>query len=280
MPVKRDDSGRRYVQAEVEVIGTPEEVWQAIATGPGISSWFVPTQVETNQDGAPAKFVSHFGPDASMDSVASVTAWEPPRRFVAESAGERPNDPTVATEWTVEARSGGTCIVRVVHSWFASSDDWDSQFEGHESGWAAFFRILRLYLGSFQGQPCSAFQLMAFTSESTSKAWEILTHPLGLRDPSEGQRVTSPAEAPSVSGVVERVGAPEYPELLLRLDTPAPGIAHLFAMPMGGSTCVPVRLYLYGDQAAVVAAREEPLWQALIDERFQPAAEASPGKST
>ena len=44
MPVKKDASGRRSVEAEVEVPGTPEEVWQAIATGPGISSWFVPTE--------------------------------------------------------------------------------------------------------------------------------------------------------------------------------------------------------------------------------------------
>jgi uncharacterized protein YndB with AHSA1/START domain len=256
MPVKKDASGRRYVQAEVEVVGTPEEVWKAIATGPGISSWFVPTEFQTDQAGKPAKVVSHFSPDGSMDSVATVTAWEPPRRFVADSPGERPNDPSVATEWTVEARSGGTCIVRVVHSWFADSEDWDREYEGHEQGWSAFFRILRLYLGSFQGQPCSAFQLMAFTPEPKSKAWEILMHPLGLRDPSEGQRVTSTAGAPRLSGVVERVGAPEYPEeLLLRLDAPAPGIAHLFAMPMGGNTCVPVRLYLYGDQAAAVAAR-------------------------
>ena len=35
MPVKKDASGRRSVEAEVEVPGTPEEVWQAIATGPG-----------------------------------------------------------------------------------------------------------------------------------------------------------------------------------------------------------------------------------------------------
>ncbi len=42
MPVKIDDSGMRSVQAEVEVPGTPEEVWQAIATGPGVSAWFVP----------------------------------------------------------------------------------------------------------------------------------------------------------------------------------------------------------------------------------------------
>ena len=42
MSVKKEASGRRSVQVEIEVPGTPEEVWQAIATGPGISSWFVP----------------------------------------------------------------------------------------------------------------------------------------------------------------------------------------------------------------------------------------------
>ena len=44
MSVKKE-SGRRWVQVEVEVHGTPEEVWQALATGPGISSWFVATEV-------------------------------------------------------------------------------------------------------------------------------------------------------------------------------------------------------------------------------------------
>ena len=40
MSVKKEASGRHSVQVEVEVPGTPEEVWQAIATGPGISAWF------------------------------------------------------------------------------------------------------------------------------------------------------------------------------------------------------------------------------------------------
>jgi len=59
MSVKKDESGRRSVQAEVEVPGTPEEVWQAIATGPGISSWFVPSEVEERAGGTA---VSHFSP--------------------------------------------------------------------------------------------------------------------------------------------------------------------------------------------------------------------------
>ena len=51
MSVQKDGSGKRWVQAEVEVPGTPEEVWRAIATGPGISSWFVPSEVDEREGG-------------------------------------------------------------------------------------------------------------------------------------------------------------------------------------------------------------------------------------
>ena len=141
MSVKKEPSGRRSVQVEVEVPGTPEEVWRAIATCQGISSWFVPTRSEERAGG---QEVSNFGP--GMDSSSTITSWEPPRRFVTEGVMGAPGSPTVATEWTVEARSGGTCIVRVVHSLFASTDDWDDQLDSLEQGWPAIFRILRRYL--------------------------------------------------------------------------------------------------------------------------------------
>ena len=35
MPVRKDDSGRRWVEMEFLVPGTPAQVWHAIATGPG-----------------------------------------------------------------------------------------------------------------------------------------------------------------------------------------------------------------------------------------------------
>ena len=174
MPVKKDASGRRSVEAEVEVPGTPEQVWQAIATGPGISSWFVPSDVEERDGG---KAVSQFAPDGSMDSVGKVTTWSPPHRFVVET---QEGAGTVATEWTVEARAGGTCVVRVVHNWFASTDDWDDQMEGHTHGWPLFFRILRLYLAHFQGQHGVSFQLMATAPEPTLTAWNALTNHWGL----------------------------------------------------------------------------------------------------
>src|SRR5262245_46517908 len=172
MPVKKDKEGHRSVEAQVEVPGSPEEVWRAIATGNGISSWFVPSTVEEREGGAA---FSNFGP--GMEAVAKITAWNPPQRFVTES-DEGPGK--VATEWTVEARNGGTCVVRVVHRWFASTDDWDAQFEGHTYGWAAFFRILRQYLTYFPGQNCSAFQLAAFSERSTPDIWQTVVGGLAI----------------------------------------------------------------------------------------------------
>jgi uncharacterized protein YndB with AHSA1/START domain len=262
MPVKKDASGRRSVQAEIEVPGTAEDVWEAIATGSGISSWFVPTEVDGRAGGAT---ISHFGPGNSMDSLATITEWDPPRRFVA---GTTEGPGPVATEWTVDARGDG-CIVRVVHSWSASTDEWDAQFEGHEKGWAAFFRILRLYLTHFRGQPGSAFQLMGVSKKTASEAWGRLTDSLGLADAAPGRRVHSPAGAPPLAGTVERIGTAEHPELLLRLDQPAPGLAHFFALSVGGRIYLPIRLYLYGERGPDAVARDEPLWQAWVAKHFK-----------
>jgi uncharacterized protein YndB with AHSA1/START domain len=265
MSLKKDSSGRRSIQVEVELPGSPEEVWQAIATGPGISSWFVPSEIEEREGGTA---VSHFGPGTSMDSVAKITVWDPPHRFAAESHDLGPNTPPVATEWIVEARSGGTCLVRVVHSLFADTDDWDDQLESLENGWPGFFRILRLYLTHFSGQRCSAMQFGGVASDSKSKAWAALTEALGLTGATIGQRVSTPTGGLSLAGLVEGVGPAEYPELLLRLHEPAPGIVHLFAMDMGGQVCLSIRFFLYGDQSSVVVARDEPRWQAWMNEHF------------
>ena len=164
----------------------------------------------------------------------------------------------------------------MVHSLFASSDDWDNQLEGWEYGWPGFFRILRLYLTHFRGQRCSAFQLGGVAPEPRPKAWAALTGSLALAGATRGQHVSTRPGAPPLAGLVERVGEEAYPEeLLLRLDVPAPGIAHLFAMDMGGQVYLSIRLYLYGDRASAAALRDEPLWQAWIKERIGEAGDSS-----
>ena len=264
MSVKKEASGRRSVQVEVEVPGTPDEVWQAIATGPGISCWFVPAEFEES-DGKPVAVKLNFGP--GMESRSAVTAWDPPRKFVAEAGGWLPGSPTIADEWTVEARAGGVCVVRVVHSLFASTDDWDSQLEGTESGWPGFFRILRIYLTHFRGQHSAIMQFMAPVAATEEEAWETLTAALGLNGVGAGQRWAVPAGVPALGGVVEHFSQSPN-NALLRLDTPGPGAAALGTVSFGGSVMATFSFYLYGDQAAETVARETPLWQTWIQKHF------------
>jgi uncharacterized protein YndB with AHSA1/START domain len=264
MPVKKDASGNRSVEAEMDIPGSPEEVWDAIATGPGISSWFVPSELEGRIGGTA---VSHFASDGTMDSIGTITAWEPPKRFVAEAAG---GPGTVAMEWTVEAKSGGVCTVRVVHRWFASLDDWDDQFESHTKGWIAFFSLLRLYRMHFSGKYAETIQLLIPSSAPTAEAWRNLVGPFGLANAAEQQRAKAPSGTPPLEGVIEQAGPKEHPGLIVRLDQPAPGLAHLFALPMGGMTFLSVRLYLFGSDATNIAKREEAEWRAWLEKQFTP----------
>ena len=275
MSVKKDATGRRFVEIDVEVPGTPEEVWNAIATGPGISSWFVPAQVE-EQDGKPVAMTLSFGP--GMNSRSVVTAWDPPRMFAKEMSGWIPGSPSMANEWHIEARSGGVCIVRIVHSLFASTDEWDNQLESTKYGWPAFLRTLQLYLTHFRGMRSTLMQVSSTVTSTDTEAWDTLISALGLRGASVGQRWKAPAGVPAVSGVVEYVNENPF-DLLVRIDAPCPGIAAIGAASFpGGPTMIAMNFYLYGDQATSVVAREESKWQAWFEQQFPTPTTASESK--
>lgn len=246
MPVKKDEHGQRSVEVEVDVPGTPEQVWAAIATGPGMSAWFVPS---TSEERVGGKAINNFGP--GMESVAVIREWNPPHKLIADTE-EGPG--TVATEWTVEARDGSTCIVRVVHRWFAQTDDWDNEFEGHTHGWLSFFRILRLYMTHFCGQANASFQLSAMCDLTPDQARQKITDSLG--------------ETPPASASIEHRGQGQHAELVLRLHAAPQGLVHIFAMPMGGQTMISVRCYLYGDQAAGDAGRTSEQWNSWLERLF------------
>jgi uncharacterized protein YndB with AHSA1/START domain len=271
MSVKKEASGRRSVQVEVELPGTPEEVWQAIATGPGISSWFVPTEFEEH-DGKPVAVKVDLGP--GMEIRSPVTAWEPPRKWAAQSDSLIPGSPPIANEWSVEARGGGICILRIVQSLFASTDDWDNQLESAKGGLASFLSILRIYLTHFRGQRSAIMKWMVPVAGTEAEAWESLTAALGLKGLKVGQRCTAPDGVPALRGVVEYVTQSPY-DALLRLDKPGPGVAALGAVNFGGPSMVALNFYLYGDQAAGTVAHESPLWEAWFRKRFPIPAEPS-----
>ncbi|MFF2372574.1 SRPBCC domain-containing protein [Agromyces sp. NPDC058110] len=134
-----------------ELAATPEEVWQVLATADGISSWMAPTRLDPRVGG---EVVFDLG-DAT--SVGTITDYSPGSRFAYEEPwpiAEQPEDlapemaqwfegigvglpevyaglplvTPIATEFLIEAESGGTCVVRVVTSAFGPGADWEHEF--------------------------------------------------------------------------------------------------------------------------------------------------------
>jgi uncharacterized protein YndB with AHSA1/START domain len=252
---------QRRIEVEVEVPVTPEQAWEAIATGAGITAWFMPADVDEKVGGS---VVHHH--EADMSSSGTVTTYDPPRRFAYEENAEEfaPDDagpPVTATEFLVEARSGETCVVRVVMSGFGKGDAWDKAVESFTAGWRQALVSLRLYLTHFRGQPVASINAGGFIKRDHSAGWTWFTQRLGLpATPQADERVATQAPGvPALAGTVEQGGERM---MTLMLDTPARGIGLVGAGGAGDETFVTVRAQLYGAEAAEVGAREQAAWKA------------------
>lgn len=250
-------SDDRSIELEIEVPGTPEEVWTAIATGPGISSWYVPHTVE-ERAGGPA--TARFGPGPEMEVPGRVAEWEPPKRIVFDG-GEGVGG--FAFEWLVEAKDGGTCVVRLVNSGFGTGEDWDAQYDAMTDGWGMFLLNLQLHLEHFRGQAASPSVPGAMWSCGRDEAWQALTGALGIpAAPAVGDRIEVSGEgAPALAGTV--VATTPW-RLSLLLDAPAAGTGFIAAEGMGDQIGVSVWSYLYGDDGAAAAGADEPRWQSWL----------------
>jgi uncharacterized protein YndB with AHSA1/START domain len=264
MPVKKDDSGKRWVEMELIVPGTPEQVWHAIATGPGYTAWFTPATIDERVGGP-----IHFNMGENGESKGEVAVWEPPSRFGYVERDWAGDAPPLATEITVTAKSGDRCIVRMVHSLFASTDDWDDQMEGFESGWPGYFEVLRLYLSHFAGMRAAVASAMTSVEKPHLDVWKQLTDELGLAAANVGEERTAPRTPEKLSGIVERVEqADRQRYMLLRLNEPSPGIAFIGTCSAGDTTGASMAFYLYGDNAERQAAESEPSWRNWLEETF------------
>ena len=250
---------RRSLKLEVEVPGSPEEVWRAIATGPGISSWYVPHTVEERAHGAAT---ASFGPEPEMQVSGRVAAWEPPHRIVFDG-GEGVEG--LAFEWTIEARDGGNCIVRLVSSGFGCGEEWDTQYDGMSEGWQLFLLNLRLHMEHFRGRTATATLPMGMWNGTRDEVWGALTEALGIPSaPAVGERVevTAP-DAPDLAGTVADAAGHR---VALLLDRPLPGTAFVAVERHGAAVAASIWCYLYGDDASIVSERDDPRWREWLSQ--------------
>jgi uncharacterized protein YndB with AHSA1/START domain len=144
--------GHQFAQHhEAEVPAGPDEVWAAIATGPGIDSWFMGRNEVTA--GTVRTVFGEYAPELE------ITESEPAHRFAYRS-GQAPDGRFIAYEFLIEGRAGGSTVLRTVTSGFLPGEDWADEFEAMTLGGELYFRTLVEYLTYFAGRfatPVTAF---------------------------------------------------------------------------------------------------------------------------
>ena len=146
--------GREFeTDVEFEVPATVEQVWDAIATGPSVQSWFLGrTEVEAGVGGVVRMAMGEYRPESE------ITAWAPGERF-AHRQPPLPDGRFMAYEFLVEARERACTVVRLVTSGFLPGDDWADEYEAMRQGGALYAATLREYLTHFAGRTAEPLNL-------------------------------------------------------------------------------------------------------------------------
>jgi uncharacterized protein YndB with AHSA1/START domain len=157
---------------DATVPATPSQVWDAIATGPGISSWFVG---RTEIDGTAVR--TAFGDD--WIPAGTVTTNDEPHHFAYRS-DPAPDGRFIAYEYLVEGRDHSATVLRTVTSGFLPGDDWAGEYEAMQYGTALFFATLVEYLTHFPGRALTPVTAFGPPVTDWPAAWRTLTDALGL----------------------------------------------------------------------------------------------------
>ena len=150
------------IRKEVELAASPEQVWEAIATGPGLAAWFMPMEID---------------PDSKM-----VTSWEPGRRLTVRMP---PGDDGSfqAFDYRIDIAGPGKAVLRFSHSGF-TSDGWGDDFEAQTgAGWDMYLHTLAQYFAHFAGHPALYLEAEAPPASADPAAWPRLVAALGLTEP-------------------------------------------------------------------------------------------------
>lgn len=173
--------GREFeVREEIELPASPEEVWAAIATGPGTDSWFVGHMEVEPREGGQASLTAAPG----FTQQFTVTTWEPGRRF-AFRGDPGPDGAFMAFEYLIEGRGQAATVLRLVHSGFFAAD-WDSEYEAVSKGDRMYLAKLDSYLRHFPGQT-AAFRLISWGPQvaDRERVWSAFTSAAGLPEASQ-----------------------------------------------------------------------------------------------
>ncbi|HEY6738455.1 MAG TPA: SRPBCC domain-containing protein [Actinopolymorphaceae bacterium] len=263
-------SERRKVEKRIRLEATPEEVWELISTGPGLSAWFVPHDFDDAAEG-----FADFG--GGNTQAGRVLELDPGKRVVFGAPENEDGEVPMALEFLVEGRDGGGTVLRLVQSGFLG-EDWEAEY--HSKGWDLFLHNLSTYVTHFAGLPATGVVATVFTSADGATVWERFFDALGLRsEVAVGDAVDTGEPLGTAETLDAREAgtlAPALPEAISGVvDVTARGVLgirsdHALYRFVGegadGFGMVSLTHYIYGvdlDRAERTAA-----WQAWLDGLF------------
>jgi uncharacterized protein YndB with AHSA1/START domain len=232
---------------EIDLEATPEQVWAAIASGPGIDSWFMGHhQVAGHEGGRNAMSILGF------TNESTTTAWEPGRRY-AYRTDEAPDGTFMAFEFLIEGRDGGSTVLRYVHSGMLG-DDWEAEYDGLRKGTSLYLRTLAVYLKHFGGRT-AAYTMFLPSSQVLDEtvAWRAFLDAFSIGPESDRARLDIDGLDP-VDGIVDFASEPVYLEV--RTDDGIYSLIH------GYTGAVVVQYHDFGGK--VDPAKLENAWQAWL----------------
>ena len=187
------------LSTDITVGATPEEVWAAISTGPGIDSWFMGrTELEPGEGGAVRLNMGVY------EMRSEITVWDPPRRL-AHQTGVEPDGTFRAFEYVVEGRDQGSTVVRAVMSGFLGADNWETEYNALSQDGPIYPYTLGQYLTHFLGRTAKPITGFGSTQVTREDYWRRLLAGLGLDGPVEVEDSVrlAPAGLAAIDGVVD-----------------------------------------------------------------------------
>jgi uncharacterized protein YndB with AHSA1/START domain len=189
---------------DIDLDATPEQVWDAIATGPGMDSWFMGrSEIEPREGGRATMTMPGFS------GQSTVTAWAPPHRFGYRTAPAE-DGTFMASEYLIEGRDGGGTVLRLVHSGILAGD-WEAEYDALRKGNPLYLRTLAQYLRFFRGRTAVPVTVFGPTQADPDQVWAAVTAATGLSTVvSEGDPVRFTIGGQDVTGVVDTARAPSF----------------------------------------------------------------------
>jgi uncharacterized protein YndB with AHSA1/START domain len=170
----------RSIDLTVEIPADLHTVWRALTEPKQIERWFPLKASGSTEPGG--KLTLSWGPE--MDWTTQVKVSEPPTHVQFEDPAD-PSRPGVVSRIDFHVESAGPStslrasrtVVRLVHSGFDASADWDDQFTSTQNGWRYFLMNLRHYLERHADTPRTMVWDRRRMTKPPSKVWESLFEP-------------------------------------------------------------------------------------------------------